>query len=253
MPNALDLMCDVQGSGCALAVGANEAYIRSPSGERIMSAAARVYTPAEAAAVSQIGIKAVHNAIDKKIVDTVSEGVAPAESVRRRGLTGESLLRLKLWYGVGSTLAMERRQRLFEAIKAKPAAKTVKADDLLIVDVAEARKQLNARIRDLNEAETMIGQVKGVMGGEPVFKGTRIPVRMIASMLTQGTRQADLLEGYPSLNARMIELATIWTAAHPARGRPKKLSDQGVKVKSTKRMTLKGDPLASGLNGDVSA
>jgi hypothetical protein len=31
-------------------------------GRMIMSAAARVYTPAEAAAVSQIGIKAVHNA-----------------------------------------------------------------------------------------------------------------------------------------------------------------------------------------------
>ena len=32
-----------------------------------MSAVTRVYTPAEAAAVSQIGIKAVHNAIDKKM------------------------------------------------------------------------------------------------------------------------------------------------------------------------------------------
>jgi uncharacterized protein (DUF433 family) len=211
----------------------------------IMSAAVRVYTPAEAAAVSQIGIKAVHNAIDKKIVDTVSGAAALSSSPRRRALTGEGLLRLKLWYGVGSTLAAERRQRLFEAIKAQPAAKTVKADDLLIVDVAEARKQLNARIRDLDEAETMIGRVKGVMGGEPVFKGTRIPVRTIAAMLAQGADEADLLEGYPSLTARMIELARIWTAAHPTRGRPKKLSDHGFKVKSSKRATLKGDPRPS--------
>lgn len=210
-----------------------------------MSAVARVYTPAEAAAVSQIGIKAVHNAIDKKIVDTVSSAATPAKSVRRRVLTAEGLLHLKLWYGVGSTLAAERRQRLFEAIKEKPAAKTVKADDLLIVDVAEARKQLNARIRDLDEAESVIGRVKGVMSGEPVFKGTRVPVRTVAAMLAQGADEADLLDGYPSLTARMIELAKIWTAAHPTRGRPKKLSDQGLKVKSSKRATLKGDPLPS--------
>ncbi len=209
-----------------------------------MSAAARVYTPAEAAVVSQIGIKAVHNAIDKRIVDTVSGG-APAKTVRRRALTGEGLLRLKLWYGVGSTLAADRRQRLFEAIKAEPAAKTVRADDLLIIDVAEARKQLNARIRDLDEAEATIGRVKGVMGGEPVFKGTRIPVRTITAMLAQGADEEDLLEGYPSLTARMIELARIWTAAHPTRGRPKKLSDQGLKVTSSKRATLKGDPRPS--------
>ena len=147
--------------------------------------------------------------------------------------------------GVGSTLAAPRRQRLFEAIKAQPAAKTVKADDLLIVDVAEARKQLNARIRDLDEAEAMIGRVKGVMGGEPVFKGTRIPVRTVAAMLSQGADEADLLDGYPSLTARMIELANIWTAAHPTRGRPKRLSDQGLKVKSSKRTSLKGDPRPS--------
>lgn len=210
-----------------------------------MSAVARVYTPAEAAAVSQIGIKAVHNAIDKKIVDTVSGTATPAKSVRRRVLTAEGLLRLKLWYGVGSTLAAERRQRLFEAIKEKPAAKTVKADDLLIVDVAEARKQLNARIRDLDEAESVIGRVRGVMSGEPVFKGTRVPVRTVAAMLAQGADEADLLDGYPSLTARMIELAKIWTAAHPTRGRPKKLSDHGLKAKSSKRATLKGDPRPS--------
>lgn len=210
-----------------------------------MSTSTRVYTPAEAAAVSQIGIKAVHNAIDKKIVDTVAGSALPAKSVRRRALTGEGLLRLKLWYGVGSTLAAERRQRLFDAIKAEPAAKTVKADDLLIVDVAEARKQVNARIRDLEEAEAAIGRIKGVMGGEPVFKGTRVPVRMIAAMLAQGADEVEILDGYPGLTARMIDLARIWTAAHPTRGRPKKLSDQGLKVTSSKRATLKGDPRPS--------
>lgn len=196
----------------------------------------RVYTPAEAAALSGIGIKAVHNAIDKRIVDTV----ASARSRGRRALTQEGLLRLKLWYGVGSTLAAERRQRLFKEIKAAPNARTVKADDLLIIDVAEARKQLKSRISDLDEAEAAIGTVKGVMGGEPVFKGTRIPARLVTAMIEQGAEEADILEGYPSLTSRKIELARIWSAAHPARGRPKSMADHGWKLKSSVSVPLAG-------------
>ncbi|CCV11888.1 DUF433 domain-containing protein [Mesorhizobium sp. STM 4661] len=207
-----------------------------------MNTLIRIYTPAEAAAVSGIGIKAVHNAIDKRIVDTVPSATRRAGGIVRRALTGEDLLRLKLWYGVGATLPADRRRRLFEEIKAAPTAKTVRADDLLIVDIAEARKQLKARIVDLDEAEAAIGRVKGVMGGEPVFKGSRIPVRMIATMLAQGVDEVEVIEGYPKLTSRMIELARIWVAAHPARGRPKKLSERGLKIKSSKRVILKGDP-----------
>ncbi|TIU58371.1 MAG: DUF433 domain-containing protein [Mesorhizobium sp.] len=210
-----------------------------------MAEPARIYTPAEAAAVSGVGIKAVHNAIDKRIVDTVSKSDRHSGGTGRRALTGEGLLRLKLWYGVGSTLPADRRRRLFEEIKAAPTARTVKADDLLIVDVAEARKQLNARIGDLDEAEIAIGRVKGVSGGEPVFMGTRIPVRMIVSMLGQAADEAEVLEGYPALTPRLIELAKIWVTAHPTRGRPKKLSDLGLKAKSSKRVALQADPRPS--------
>lgn len=204
-----------------------------------MNVAARIYTPAEAAAISGIGIKAVHNAIDKHIVDTVPAPHSSRGAPKRRALTKDDLLRLKLWYGIGSTLAAEHRRRLFEEIKASPAARTVKADDLLIVDVGEARRQLKARLDDLDEAEAMVERVKGVMGGEPVFKGTRIPLRLVAAMVSQGADEAELLEGYPGLTARMIKLSSIWAAAHPARGRPKRLAAQGLKVKSSRRIPLK--------------
>lgn len=205
-----------------------------------MPSAARIYTPAEAAAVSGVAVKAVHNAIDKRIVDTKPDLRRPGPT--RRALTREDLLRLKLWYGVGSVLAADRRQRLFEAITATPHARTVRADDLLIVDVAEARRQLDARIRTLDDAEAAIHQEKGIAGGEPVFKGTRIPVRMIAAMLAQGAAAQEILEGYPALTPRMLELAVIWVAAHPARGRPKKLDGQGLRLKSSQPLMLKGDP-----------
>lgn len=198
-----------------------------------MGAAHREYTPAEAAAVSGIAVKTVHNAIDKRIISTASSRTGG------RALTDDDLLHLKLWYGVGSILSAERRKRLFDAIANDPDAETVRADDYLIVDVARAREQLAARADALREAEALIHSVNGIAGGEAVFKGTRVSARAIASMRAQGATVEELLEGYPSLTARMIEFAKIWTAAHPARGRPKTLSEQGLRVKSSKRVPLK--------------
>jgi uncharacterized protein (DUF433 family) len=212
-----------------------------------MTDAARLYTPAEAGAVSGLKLKAVHNAIDKRIVQPVAKArVAPIGNTLRvpRFLTGEDLVRLRVWRGVGDTLSAERRQLLFVAIAAKPAAKTVKADELLIVDVGEARKQVDRGVRELEAAEAVVAKDKATLGGEPVFKGTRIPVYGIAAMLDAGATAEELLSGYPKLNERLLDLARIWAAAHPRRGRPKSLSDLGLKVKSTRRVTRKNDPLA---------
>jgi uncharacterized protein (DUF433 family) len=222
-----------------------------------MPDAGRLYTPAEAGAVSGLKLKAVHNAIDKHIVEPVAKvrtaQIGQIKGVGSRFLTGEDLVRLRVWRGVGDTLSAERRQRLFVAIAAKPNAKTVKADELLIVDVGEARKQVDRGVRDLEAAEAIVMKDKGTLGGEPVFKGTRIPVYGIAAMLDAGATVDELLSGYPKLTARMLDLARIWATAHPRRGRPKSLSDLGLTMKSTRTVARKGDPLAGRIKAAVSA
>jgi uncharacterized protein (DUF433 family) len=59
------------------------------------------------------------------------------------------------------------------------------------------------------------------MGGDPVFRGTRVPVHMMAELVAQGSTQAELLDSYPRLTAEMIRLAPIYAAAYPLRGRPR--------------------------------
>ena len=212
-----------------------------------MTSATRLYTPAEAGAVSGLKLKAVHNAIDKHIVEPVAKDRAVKVGVARRAprfLTSEDLVRLRVWRGVGDTLSADRRHQLFVAIAARPTAKTVKADELLIVDVGEARKQVDRGVRDLEAAEAFVTRDKATLGGEAVFKGTRIPVYGIAAMLEAGATADELLSGYPKLNERMLDLARIWAAAHPRRGRPKSLGDLGLKMRSTRRVSRKSDPLA---------
>lgn len=90
----------------------------------------------------------------------------------------------------------------------------------------------------LREAENAIEHVTGVSGGEPVFKCTRVPVRMVAAMITQGAHLEEIVAGYPSLTVRMVEFAEIRTAAHPELARQPGLSDLGATVKCAKRFSL---------------
>ena len=44
-----------------------------------------------------------------------------------------------------------------------------------------------------------------VMHGNPVFRGTRIPIYQIIEELADGTPLAEIPEGYPSLNMEQIQ------------------------------------------------
>ena len=63
-----------------------------------------------------------------------------------------------------------------------------------------------------------------IMAGAPVFRGTRVPVYLIADMIEQGTPIDEILEGYPSLTREMVEYAgtlrdcpsSSWPAADTA-------------------------------------
>jgi len=194
--------------------------------------AERSYSAAQAAAVAGLDVKAVHNAIGKRVIAALSGDAAG------RRLSEDGIVRLKLWSRIGSALSAEKRETLFETMSRMPAADRVKADDFLIVDVAEARKQVRARLKQLEAAEKAIHSSKDIMGGAPVFAGTRIPVRLVANMLKDGATAEDILSGYPSLTERLLELAQLWVAAYPAVGRPSRASGDGYRLKSQIRRKL---------------
>jgi uncharacterized protein (DUF433 family) len=75
-----------------------------------------------------------------------------------------------------------------------------------------------------------------IMGGEPVFRGTRVPVRAVAEMLEGGADTDELLEGYPSLNSKRLELARRWTKEHPPESKPKSPSNFVPKVISRRKV-----------------
>jgi len=63
----------------------------------------------------------------------------------------------------------------------------------------------------------------GILGGTPVFVGTRVPVKSLFDHLEAGDSLDDFLEGFPSVSREQavaaLEMAREMTEAHAATAR----------------------------------
>jgi uncharacterized protein (DUF433 family) len=54
---------------------------------------------------------------------------------------------------------------------------------------------------------------KGICGGEPVFKGTRVTLRSVLASLAAGDSTMEILTDFPSLKADDVRAAIAFAAA----------------------------------------
>lgn len=66
---------------------------------------------------------------------------------------------------------------------------------------------------NLKTYEGRIVRDKGISGGEPVFKGTRVTLRTILASLAQGDPVEEILKDFPSLKPEDIQAAIAFAAA----------------------------------------
>src|SRR6266853_5476375 len=173
-----------------------------------------LFTPAEAAVWGRLSLKALNNAIDKKTV--------VARRTRAGRLLDEpAVVYLSLERRLAGDTTPEFRRRLFAEIASAPKRRVVSVGALK-VDVGESRREVMERVKRLRRAERLVTVNPEIMGGNPVFRGTRVPVHQIAELLANGESVERLREDYPRVSEEMIGLAPIYVAAHPLRGRPRK-------------------------------
>lgn len=76
---------------------------------------------------------------------------------------------------------------------------------------ADGYKRLCGRYVERNPA---------IMGGEPVIRGTRVPVRTVAGlMIEQGESREIMREDYPQVPEEVHAVAVRWARANPRRDR----------------------------------
>jgi uncharacterized protein (DUF433 family) len=177
------------------------------------------YTPAEASAVVKLPLKAVHKVIDSCLIRTHRS--RQGNQVQRL-LSTEHLVYLQLEAEGVRLLPVATRREVARAIESSPKADTlsIPGGSALVVKVEHARKEVARELKRLYKAQRIAVSDPEIMGGTPVYRGTRIPIDLIATMLAQGASTEEILEGYPALNLEQVELAPLYAAAFPRRGRP---------------------------------
>jgi uncharacterized protein (DUF433 family) len=178
-----------------------------------------LFTPTEAAVLTRLPLKAVNNAIDKNLVPTtVGSGISGST----RLLSRQALLALALEQRLVSGFLPELRRRVFEALAGSSRKVLSLEEGLVKIDLREPRRALAVSLRALRRARSLVVSDPEILGGDPVFRGTRVPVHPVATWIEQGSTETEILNAYPRLTPEMIRLASVYAQAYPLRGRPRK-------------------------------
>jgi uncharacterized protein (DUF433 family) len=177
-------------------------------------------TANEAAVVLGLEPKAVHRAIDSGLLDRNGPG---------RLLSPRDLIALKADTSLSSLVPLETRKRIVRKLRRASTVAWVYEGDFLAIDVRRLRATVTRSMAQLRALQKLAVSDPEIMGGEPVFRGTRIPVSLIAVLIERGDGMRDILEGYPALSERQVRMAPLWVKTYPRRGRPPKQPWHGLK------------------------
>ncbi|MDE2798841.1 MAG: DUF433 domain-containing protein [Gemmatimonadota bacterium] len=53
---------------------------------------------------------------------------------------------------------------------------------------------------------TLLPVIKKILGGTPVFKGTRVPIKSLVDHLKAGDSLEDFLDGFPSVSREQAQV-----------------------------------------------
>jgi uncharacterized protein (DUF433 family) len=177
------------------------------------------YTPAQASAVANLSLPAVHKLIERRLIRP--RRLRTGRSVQRM-LSREQVLYLRLEAEGVRLLPLGARRAIAKEIEASPEVDAVFLTEgsAVVIQVKSVRLELDLDLKKLERAEEMIVSDPEIMRGAPVYRGTRIPVELIADMLNQGAKPEEILDGYPALDRDKVALAPLYVQAFPRRGRP---------------------------------
>lgn len=177
------------------------------------------YTPAQASAVAKLPLKAVQKLIDVRLIHPRR---MRSGRETQRFLSPEQLVYLRLEAEGVRLLPLAERREVARIVVSKPEVHSiaVAGGPALVIEVEHARREVEQELNRLRRVQEMVVSDPEIMRGTPVFKGTRIPVELVAEMVAEGTTVEDILAGYPALGHEQVELASLYVTAFPRRGRP---------------------------------
>jgi uncharacterized protein (DUF433 family) len=189
----------------------------------------------EAAAIAEIPESAIRTAIEKRSISPQASRVG--KSMRYEFDLSE-LLFMKLMSEFPFSLPKPDKDSLRQILgksvgsagrwQMRGADLVLKEDKLSVsVHYHPLRKQLFQNANLYRKGLRRIVSNPEILGGEPVFGGTRIPLQHIAGLVRKGVSEAEIREDYPSLSNLDLAFASIHARMSPPPGRPRKPLELG--------------------------
>jgi uncharacterized protein (DUF433 family) len=199
-------------------------------------------TTSEAAVVAGVSIPQIHRIIDEKILP---EDLYSTEQMRT--FVVDACVLISFYFETAESLTASARLRAIRNAlvhcSSWDAWKDCSFEEHFIsVHFLDIWKGVDDRLHKLWKAREAVTQDPEILGGIPVFKGTRVPVYDIAALVDAGTSTERILKSYPSLKDWQVELAPIYARAVPPKGRPKRNPSQARVGKSIVKKRLRHSP-----------
>jgi uncharacterized protein (DUF433 family) len=180
-----------------------------------------LFSPAEIGAVAGVPVKSVYKVIEQRL-----PGGFVVRRKRRRLLTRQGAVCIVIDSKMPKDVPIAIRKRVYAQIKGVVgSSRLIKYKYGIlhyVVDVKTAADKVEADLARYRKSMKLIVEDPSIQGGAATFKGTRILVHQIADLISHGATEAELREDYPRLTRAMITAATVYSKAHPRRGRPRK-------------------------------
>ena len=185
----------------------------------------------EAAAIAEISPGTIRTALEKKSV-TSSFRQKAGKAVRHRFSAGDVLL-VKVLVEFPFPLSKEDKQSLAQILtrgnrsaaqwSSKGANLVYRSGEMqLLVECKSFRQTVAKNLAAFRWGRRRVVSSPGVQGGEPVFRGTRIPLQQVASLFQKGIPEKEIMEDFPGLGARDLAYARLFSRFGERPGRPKK-------------------------------
>jgi uncharacterized protein (DUF433 family) len=173
-------------------------------------------SPVEAAFVTELSRKTIDQAIDRREVRALPFMGGPP-----RTLGYPELVYLRMRGETVKTLSASARRTLYDelrrALPQNPRLGSVEFGPVT-VSVTDAVTEVRRRFAQVRRAQRFVSIRPDVRAGEPVVRGTRVPVYVLADLAEQGAPREELLEDYPAVSPEALDAALLYARLHPRRG-----------------------------------
>jgi uncharacterized protein (DUF433 family) len=98
------------------------------------------------------------------------------------------------------------REAVFETVSAFQAVDSIGQVKVPNAEIRAAMEESHAKVQAVKMAAVLVSRDPDILGGTPVFKGTRVPVAVLFENLGDGKSLDEILISYPTLSRETVLL-----------------------------------------------